>query len=402
MSQASSLIPNYARLPVALTHGEGAWLWDAQGKRYLDALAGIAVNTLGHAHPSLVAALQDQVTKLIHTSNYYQVPLQEQLAKELVALSGLSQAFFCSSGLEANEAALKLARKWGQDRGVARPQILVYERAFHGRSLATLWASGNEKIQKGFGPAWPDFVRIPFDDEAALHAASQAHPDIVAVMIEPIQGEGGIHSVHSPYLAQLRQVCDAQGWLLIFDEVQCGMGRTGRWFAHQWGLVKPDAMTLAKGLGSGVPVGALLIGPRAEGIFGPGNHGSTFGGNPLAMRAGLATLAAMREENLLENAIQVGAALKQALESQLGSHAGVVAIRGQGLMLGIELDRPCSDLALRCAQIHPTGLLVSVTAERVIRLLPPLILTHSQALEIVALLAPLVIAFLEEDSPSPV
>ncbi|MES2480533.1 MAG: aspartate aminotransferase family protein [Pseudomonadota bacterium] len=383
----------YGRLPIALSHGQGVRAWDVNGKSYLDALGGIAVNTLGHNHPKLVPALQDQIARLIHCSNYYHVPGQEQLAKRLVELSGLTNAFFCSSGLEANEAALKLARKFGHDKGIDRPEIVVYEKAFHGRSIATLSATGNPKIQKGFEPLVEGFIRVPVNEIEALKKATEGNPNIVAVFLETIQGEGGINAMQVDYLRRVRKLCDERDWLLMIDEVQSGMGRTGKWFAHQWAGIKPDVMPLAKGLGSGVPIGAVVAGPKAANIFQPGNHGSTFGGNPLAMRAGIETLRIMEEDGLLENAAHVGAHLKVALSRELGSLPGVKDIRGQGLMIGIELDRPCGVLAGRAVE---AGLLLSVTADSVIRLVPPLILTTAEADEIVALLAPLVKTFLSE------
>ncbi len=386
----------YGRLPFGLARGEGCWVWDTAGRKYLDGLAGIAVNTLGHAHPKLVPALQEQVGRLIHSSNYYRVPLQEQLAARLVELSGLTNAFFCSTGLEANEAAIKIARKYGHDRGVERPEIVVYEKAFHGRSIATLSATGNPKIQAGFEPLVEGFVRVPLNDVAAVEEVARTHPDVVAVFLEVIQGEGGINLATIDYLRTVRRLCDERGWLLMLDEVQCGMGRTGKWFAHQWAGIKPDVMPLAKGLGSGVPVGAVVCGPKAAGVFGPGNHGTTFGGNPLAMRAGVETLRIMEEENLLDNAARVGAALKAGLAREFEGLDGVVEIRGQGLMLGIELDRPCGELLGRAAE---AGLLLSVTADRVIRLVPPLTLSEDEAAQIVAILAPLVKDFLAGTAP---
>jgi len=383
----------YARVPIALSHGQGVRVWDINGRQYLDALAGIAVNTLGHNHPKLVPALQDQIAKIIHSSNYYHVPNQEKLAARLVELSGLTNAFFCNSGLEANEAALKLARKFGHDKGIARPEIVVYEKAFHGRSIATLSATGNDKVQKGFEPLVEGFIRVPLNDIAVLRQATEGNPNVVAVFLETIQGEGGVNPMRAEYLRQVRALCDERDWLLMIDEVQCGIGRTGKWFAHQWAGVLPDVMPLAKGLGSGVPIGAVVAGPRAAHIFQPGNHGTTFGGNPLAMRAGVETLRIMEEDGLLENAARVGAHLRAALERELAGLAGVKEIRGQGLMLGIELDRPCGALTGRAAQ---AGLLISVTADSVIRLVPPLILTAAEADEIVALLCPLVKSFLSE------
>ena len=383
----------YGRLPIALERGQGCRVWDVNGKEYLDALGGIAVSTLGHDHPRLVPALQDQVAKLIHCSNYYHVPGQEQLAAQLVELSGMSNVFFCNSGLEANEAALKIARKFGVDKGIAKPQIVVYEKAFHGRSIATMSATGNPKIHSGFGPLVEGFIRVPLNDIDAIRQATEGNPDVVAVFFETIQGEGGINPMRAEYLRQLRALCDERGWLMMIDEVQCGMGRTGKWFAHQWAGIVPDVMPLAKGLGSGVPVGAVVAGPRAANVLQPGNHGTTFGGNPLAMRAGIETIRIMQEEGLLENAARVGAHLKAALQNALGHLPGVKEIRGQGLMLGIELDRPCGALLGRAAE---AGLLMSVTADSVIRLVPPLILTSAEADDIVARLAPLVQAFLAE------
>lgn len=386
----------YARLPISLSHGQGCRVWDTEGRAYLDGLGGIAVNTLGHNHPELVPALQDQISKLIHSSNYYYVPGQEQLAAKLTELSGLTNAFFCCTGLEANEAALKLARKFGHDKGIERPEIVVYEAAFHGRSIATLSATGNPKVQKGFGPLVEGFIRVPLNDIEALRKATEGNPNVVAVFFETIQGEGGIHPMRWEYLRQVRQLCDERDWLMMIDEVQCGMGRTGKWFAHQWAGIKPDVMPLAKGLGSGVPIGAVVAGPRAAHIFGPGNHGTTFGGNPLAMRAGVETIRIMEKHKLLDNAATVGAHLKSALERELGSLAGVKEIRGQGLMLGIELDRPCGVILNRACE---AGLLLSVTADSVIRLVPPLILSIAEADEIVAILAPIVKTFLAEPQP---
>jgi len=400
MSAASTKPPSsphvmttYGRLPIALSHGQGCQVWDVNGKRYLDALGGIAVNTLGHAHPQLVAALRDQVGKLIHTSNYYHVPLQEELAAKLVELSGMSNVFFCSTGLEANEAALKMARKFGHSKGIARPEVVVYEKAFHGRSIATLSATGNAKIQAGFEPLLEGFVRVPINDMAALKQATANNPNVVAVFFEAIQGEGGINPMEAGYLQQVRQLCDERDWLLMIDEVQCGMGRTGKWFAHQWAGIVPDVMPLAKGLGSGVPVGAVVAGPKAANIFAVGNHGTTFGGNPLAMRAGVETIRIMEQDGLVAHAAQVGAHLRAAFERELGAHPGLKEIRGQGLMIGIDLKVPCSELMGRAAD---AGLLISVTADSVIRLVPPLIMSISEADEVVAVLVPLIRSLLAE------
>ena len=383
----------YGRVPIALQRGQGCRVWDVNGKEYLDALGGIAVNTLGHNHAKLVPALQHQLTQLIHTSNYYHVPLQEQLAQLLVERSGMSNVFFCNSGLEANEAALKIARKFGHDQGIEKPEVVVYEKAFHGRSIATLSATGNPKVQAGFGPLVEGFIRVPQNDIEALRRATEGNPNVVAVFFETIQGEGGVNPMRIEYLQQLRELCDERGWLMMIDEVQCGMGRTGKWFAHQWAGIVPDVMPLAKGLGSGVPVGAVVAGPKAANVLQPGNHGTTFGGNPLAMRAGVETIRIMEEDGLLQNAASVGAHLQAALRAALGSLSGVKEVRGQGLMIGVELDKPCGALVGRAAE---AGLLISVTAESVIRIVPPLILTTAEADEIVARLTPLVQALLAE------
>ena len=383
----------YGRLPIEVVRGQGAWVWDSHGRRYLDGLGGIAVNTLGHNHPKLVPALQQQVATMIHCSNYYEVPLQEALAAKLCELSNLSLAFFCNSGLEANEGALKIARKFGHDKGIARPEIIVYEKAFHGRSIATLSATGNPKVQAGFGPLVEGFVRVPLNDLTAVEHQARTNPNVVAVFLEVIQGEGGINPSRNDYLQGLRQICTVNDWLLMLDEVQCGVGRTGKWFAHQWAGILPDVMPLAKGLGSGVPIGAIVVGPRAANVLGPGNHGTTFGGNPLAMRAGVETLRIMEEDGLLANAATVGGVLMDALKAELQGLPGVVDFRGAGLMIGIELDRPCGVLLGRAAE---AGLMISVTAERVIRLLPPLILNADEARQIAAILCPLVKAFLAE------
>jgi acetylornithine aminotransferase len=391
------VMKTYGRLPMALSHGRGCWVWDTDGKKYLDALAGIAVNTLGHAHPKLVPALQEQVGKLIHTSNYYAAPLQEKLAAKLCEISGLSNVFFCNSGLEANEGAIKIARKFGHDKGISRPEIVVYEKAFHGRSIATLSATGNPKVQAGFEPLVEGFVRVPLNDTAAIEDVAQNHPNVVAVFLEVIQGEGGVNPAQIDYLQAVRRICDERGWLLMLDEVQCGIGRTGKWFAHQWAGIQPDVMPLAKGLGSGVPVGAIVCGPRAAHVLGPGNHGTTFGGNPLAMRAGIETLTIMEEDQLLANAAQVGALLRDGILREMKGVDGLVEVRGHGLMIGIELDRPCGELLGRAAD---AGLLISVTADRVIRLLPPLILSVPEAEQLLAILMPLVKDFLAS-TPKP-
>ena len=392
----SHLMNTYGRLPIALSHGRGCRVWDTEGREYLDGLAGIAVNTLGHGHPKLVPALQDQVAKMIHCSNYYAAPLQETLATKLCELSGLDAVFFCSTGLEANEGAIKIARKFGHDRGIDQPEIIVYDKAFHGRSIATLSATGNPKVQAGFGPLVEGFVRIALNDLDAVREVARTRPNVVAIFLETIQGEGGINPTHIDTLRGLRQICDEQNWLLMLDEVQCGIGRTGKWFAHQWAGIQPDVMPLAKGLGSGVPIGAIVAGPRAKDVLQPGNHGTTFGGNPLAMRAGIETLRIMEEDGLMANAAAMGDRLRSHLTEGLGALAGFKEIRGQGLMIGIELDRNCSELLLKAAQ---AGLLMSITADTVIRLLPPLIINAAEIDEIADILVPLVRDFLAAAQP---
>jgi len=382
----------YARLPVAFVRGEGVWLWDSEGKRYLDGLAGIAVNTLGHAHPRFIAALNEQIGKLIHCSNVYRVNGQELLADKLCGLTGLQEAFFCNSGCEANEAAIKLARMYGHKQGIDAPAIIVMEKAFHGRTLATLSATGNRKVQAGFEPLVSGFVRVPYNDLDAIRQVAQHNRNVVAVLVEPIQGEGGIRILDIAYLQQLRQICDEQNWLLMLDEVQSGIGRTGKWFAYQHTGILPDVMTLAKGLGSGVPIGACLAAGKATGTFQPGNHGSTFGGNPLACTAGLATLDILEQDKLLAHADSLGRFLQQGFAAALQGVNGLKEIRGQGLMIGVELDRPCGDLV---KQALAKGLLINVTADSVIRLLPPLIMSQHEAQLLVDGLCPLIKEFLQ-------
>lgn len=387
----SHLMNTYGRLPVAFSHGEGSWLYDLSGKRYLDALAGIAVSTLGHNHPRLVRAIADQAARVIHTSNLYGIPLQEALSDKLAAVSGMEEVFFCNSGCEANEAAIKLARLYGNGRGIAEPCIIVMDQSFHGRTLATLSATGNKKVQIGFGPLVSGFLRAPFDDLAALEQLAAGRTDIVAILVEPVQGEGGIHIAHQEYLQALRKLCDQREWLLMFDEVQCGVGRTGKWFGHQGAGVMPDVMSLAKGLGSGVPIGACLAAGRAAGVFKPGNHGSTFGGNPLACAAALTTLAVVEEEDLLGNAARIGQVIRTGFAKALEGVDGVVSIRGAGLMIGVELDRPCGALVTQALE---AGYLINVTADKVIRLLPPLNFSDADAATLVEGLAPLIMEFL--------
>ena len=381
----------YNRLPVTFDRGEGVWLWDTNGKRYLDALSGIAVCGLGHAHPAVRDALCEQAGRLIHTSNLYGVAEQERLGALLTEQAGMDRVFFANSGAEANEAAIKLARLHAHRRGIENPAILVAENSFHGRTLATLSATGNRKVQAGFEPLVQGFVRVPYDDLDAIETAAANRPNIVAILIEPIQGEGGIRVPSDDYLSRLRAICDRESWLLMLDEIQTGMGRTGRLFAFQHAGIQPDVVTLAKGLANGVPIGACLAHGAAAEVFSPGSHGSTFGGNPLACRAGRAVLETLIDENLTENAEVQGAYLLDALRTALGETRSVVEIRGCGLMVGVELDRPCGALVGRALE---AGLLINVTAERVIRLLPPLIIDRAQVDELVATLTGLIHGFL--------
>lgn len=389
----SHLMNTYARQPVAFTHGQGVWLWDTEGKRYLDALAGIAVSGLGHAHPDLTRTIAEQAGRLIHTSNLYEVPLQAALADRLCELSHMDEVVFGNSGAEANEAAIKLARLYGHRQGNELPHIIVMEQAWHGRTIGTLAATGSEKARAGFGPLPAGFITVPYNDFDAIVSAGDAEPRTVAVLLEVLQGEGGIRVMDADLLRRLRQLCDERGWLLMIDEVQSGIGRTGMWFAHQHAGIRPDVMTLAKGLGSGVPIGAALTAGRAKGIFTPGTHGTTFGGGPLVSAAALCTLDVMARDKLPANAERVGNALMQGLRQALAGTRGVIEVRGQGLMIGIELERPCGDLVHRARQ---AGLLINVTRERVVRLLPPLILDESQAAQIIDILVPLIKTFLAE------
>lgn len=387
----SHVMHTYKRLPVAFERGAGSWLWDTHGKRYLDALCGIAVCGLGHSHPKFVKALTEQAAKLIHTSNIYEIERQEELADRLAAISGMDEVFFCNSGCEANEAAIKVARLYGHGRGIEMPAIVVMEQAFHGRTIATLSATGSRKVQAGFEPLVPGFVRVPFDDLAAVKKVAENNRNVVAVLVELIQGEGGINICRDGYLHGLRDICDANGWLLMLDEVQSGTGRTGRWFAFQHSGVKPDVMALAKGLASGVPIGACLVAGPAAGVFKPGNHGSTFGGNPLACAAGLATLEIIEAEGLMANATAMGELICDGLRSALSGHTGVRDIRGAGLMIGIELDSPCDELVKSALE---AGLLINVTDDTVIRLLPPLVISRDEAAQLVTMLSQLIADFL--------
>jgi acetylornithine aminotransferase len=386
----SHVMNTYARQPVAFVRGEGVWLWDESGRKYLDALAGIAVNTLGYAHPRLTKALSERLASgVLHTSNLWRIPMQEAAADRIAEITGLDEVFFCNSGLEANEAAIKVARKYGHERGIAEPAIIVMEKAFHGRSLATLSATGSRKVQAGFEPLVSGFVRVPLNDLEAVRQVAEHNRNIAAVMVEPIQGEGGINVSRLEYLRGLREICERHQWLFISDEVQCGLGRTGKWFVYQHAGFSPDVVPLAKGLGSGVPVGACVVGGRAKGIFKPGNHGSTFGGNPLAMTAVVATIDTIKEEGLLARASRVGERIRAAIPKM----SGIAEVRGMGLMIGVELDRACGELVKRSLD---AGLVLNVTAENVIRMLPPLIMDEAEGRELVERLVPVLEGFLEK------
>lgn len=388
---SSALSPIYGRLPIAFTHGQGIWLWDDNNKRYLDGLSGIGVSCLGHAHPALVKAISEQAARVIHTSNIYHVPLQEALAQRISAISGLNEVFFANSGAEANEGAIKVARLYGYLKGIKVPTIITMDSSWHGRTIGTLAATGSEKAKEGFGPLPAGFIQVTYNNLDAVKNAANDCPDVVAVMIEVLQGEGGIRPTDISYIQDLRKLCDERKWLLIIDEVQSGIGRTGKWLAHQWAGVLPDVMTLAKGLGGGVPIGAVALRGPAAGILKPGHHGTTFGGGPLVCAAALAVLDTLENDGLLEHAHTVGQAMKARLDAELGSLAGVKEIRGQGLMIGIELDRPCGELVTEA--MH-SGLLINVTRDKVVRLLPPLILTTQEADMLLDILIPLIQSFL--------
>jgi acetylornithine/N-succinyldiaminopimelate aminotransferase len=390
---ADHLMATYARLPVQFDRGEGVWLWDMDGRQYLDALGGIAVCALGHAHPGVAQAIAEQAARLVHTSNLYGITLQEQLADRLCGLSGMERAFFCNSGAEANEAAIKIARLYGHAKQIAVPTVIVMENSFHGRTLATLTATGNRKVQAGFEPLVQGFIRVPYNNLRAIETVADNSADVVAVLVEPIQGEGGINVPDPDYLTGLRRICDEHSWLLMLDEIQTGMGRTGTWFAYQHSRVLPDVLTIAKALGNGVPIGACLARGTAAGIMHPGNHGTTFGGNPLAARAALAVIDTIERDELVKHADELGRQMLEGFRERLTGVPGVKEIRGLGLIIGIELDRPCAALVLRALD---RGLLINVTAERVIRLLPPMVTTVHQSEKVVDKVSELVREFLSE------
>ncbi len=391
----TALMSSYGRLPISISHGDGAWLEDTEGRRYLDALGGIAVIALGHCNERVSSAIADQARTLIHTSNLYGIPLQEQLGAELCSIAGMDKVFFCNSGAEANEAAIKIARLHGHSRGISNPTIIVMDNAFHGRTLATLTATGNKKIQTGFEPLVTGFTRAPFSDLDALERIGAENSNIVGVMLEPIQGEGGIRPASQGYLSGLRQLCDQHNWLMITDEIQSGMGRTGKWFASQHENVVPDVITVAKALGNGMPIGACMAHGQAAELIQPGSHGTTFGGNPLACRAGLAVIEEIKQHNLLERATTLGTMIREGLKSSVGSLSGVVEIRGDGLMIGVELDQNCPEMVSLALD---AGLLINVTAGNVIRLLPPYTLTDEEARLIIDRLSGCITTFFNQQA----
>ncbi|MEW8626498.1 MAG: aspartate aminotransferase family protein [Candidatus Thiodiazotropha sp.] len=388
---ADSLMTTYQRLPVAFERGEGAWLWDTEGNRYLDSVTGVAVCGLGHAHPEIAKALCDQASSLLHTSNIYRIPLQEALGERLCSLASMEKAFFANSGAEANEAAIKIARLYGNKREIKNPAIIVMEQSFHGRTLATLSATGNRKVQAGFEPLVQGFIRVPYDDIGAIEEISQHQNNVVAVLVEPVQGEGGVNVPAADYLKRIREICDQHQWLMMLDEIQTGIGRTGKLFAHQHNDILPDVMTLAKGLGNGMPIGACLARGEAANVLAPGNHGSTFGGNPLACRVAMTVLDVVTSQQLADRAAKLGERFQSEFEAKLSELPGVTSIRSKGLMVGIELDRPCGELVGKALE---QNLLINVTAGNVIRLLPPMILSDDECKQIIDKVSALVADFL--------
>ncbi len=380
-------MPTYARLAVTFERGEGAWLWDENQQRYLDALSGIAVCNLGHAHPAVHEAICQQSAKLLHTSNLYQIASQEKLADTLVQMSGMTNVFFSNSGAEANEAAIKLARKFGHSKGIEIPKIIVMDKSFHGRTLATLSATGNAKIQQGFEPLVEGFIRVPYNDIAAIKTVLAENSSVVAILVEPIQGEGGVNIPAADYLNQIRALCDEYDVLMMLDEIQTGIGRTGKFLAFHHNGIIPDVCTLAKALGNGVPIGACLAHGKAADLFVAGNHGSTFGGNPLACSAAFAVLNTLKNSDLIAQATEKGNTICDAFQEKLNSNAHVLNIRHLGLMIGIELDTPCTELVGKALS---AGLLINVTQDKVIRLLPPLVIDTNQITQLVDTLSTLI------------
>ena len=390
---ADHLMSTYNRLPVSFERGEGIWLWDNEDKQYFDAISGIAVCGLGHAHPAVTRAITEQAARLVHTSNLYGIALQEQLAEKLCGLAKMDRVFFSNSGAEANEAAIKIARLFGHSKDIDCPTIIVMENSFHGRTLATLTATGNRKVQAGYEPLVQGFIRVPYNDPDAIRKVADNSNEVAAVLVEPIQGEGGVNVPDTEYLAEIRAICDDNDWLMMLDEIQTGMGRTGEWFAYQHCNIVPDVVTLAKALGNGVPIGACLAVGKAAEMMQPGSHGTTFGGNPLACNAALAVIETLKQEKLVANASELGQYIMQEFSAALAELDGVTDIRGRGLMIGIELDRPCTELV---GKALAEGLLINVASERVVRLLPPLVLTEHQASMIVEQVSNLIREFLTQ------
>jgi acetylornithine aminotransferase len=387
---SDALMTTYKRLPVTFERGEGSWLWDTEGRRYLDAISGVAVCGLGHAHPAIKSALCEQASTLLHTSNIYRIRHQETLGEQLCALSGMERIFFANSGAEANEAAIKIARLYGNRNGVKNPSIIVMQQSFHGRTLATLTATGSRKVQAGFEPLVQGFIRVPYNDIQAIEDIAGKENSIVAVLVEPVQGEGGVNVPDADYLNRIRDICNNKGWLMMLDEIQTGMGRTGKLFAHQHNGILPDVMTLAKGLGNGMPIGACLARGTAAEVFSPGSHGSTFGGNPLACRVAISVIDVIESSGLCQRAAELGARMLSAFQERLSDLQGIRDIRNLGLMLGIELEQPCGELVTRALD---QGLLINVTADKVVRLLPPLIMTDEECDEVIDKVVGLVRAF---------
>ena len=392
---SDTLMKTYNRIPLSFVKGEGAYLYDDKGKQYLDAVGGIAVCCLGHAHPAVTQAVCTQAGTLVHTSNIYHIPLQEQLANRLTKVAGMERVFFGNSGAEANETAIKLARLYGHTKDIDTPQIIVAEKSFHGRTMATLSATGNRKVQAGFEPLVQGFLRVPYNDLDSIRKIADNNKNVAAILVEPIQGEGGVNIPDAEYLKGIREICDQNGWLMMLDEIQTGMGRTGQWFGYQHSGARPDVMTVAKALGNGVPIGACMAQGEAADILSAGKHGSTFGGNPLACAAALAVIETLENENLIKASADTGKAIVDGFKKALVDVKGISEIRGQGMIIGIELDRPCGALVQQAIE---EGLLINVTADSVVRLLPPLNLTSDQVDSLVSTVSKLIKQFLTEQA----